>query len=71
MYSLVGVGGNAFAIIGYITRIMRRNHLPKERINDYVNKAMSGDYDNVIQQSLEIVDELNALNPDADDEEDY
>ena len=69
MYSLVGINGNAFSIMGYVTRVMKANHYSKEQMDEYVNKAMSGNYDNVIQTSLKELEILNNLNP--DDEEDY
>ena len=69
MYSLVGVNGNAFAIMGYVTRVMKANHYSQEEIDAYVKTAMSSNYDNVLTTSMKMLDELNELNP--NDEEDY
>lgn len=59
MYSLVGIDGNAFSIMGYVTKCMKEQKYSKARMNEYVELAMSGNYDNLIQQSLKVLDELN------------
>lgn len=69
MYSLVGVNGNAFSIMGYVSRVMKHNKYSPQEIDDYVKSATSGNYDNLLQVSLKMIDELNELNP--NDEEDY
>lgn len=66
MYSLVGINGNAHAIMGYVTRVMKANRYSKERMDEYVNQAMSGDYYSLIQLSLKELDILNELNPEDD-----
>ena len=68
MYSLVGVNGNAFSVMGYVTRIMKRNHYSKAAMDEYVNDAMSGDYDHLLQVSMNMGDELNEVNPDDEDD---
>lgn len=58
-YSLVGVNGNAFAIMGYTS-----NALKNEGLGDYVadmqREAMSGDYENLIRVCSEYIGTCNA-----------
>jgi hypothetical protein len=46
---LVGEDGNAFAIMGRVTREMRRKCVPREERDKFMAEAMSGDYDNLLQ----------------------
>lgn len=38
-YTLIGVDGNAFAIMGYVSRAMKRECKSKAEINAYLNDA--------------------------------
>ena len=58
-YSLVGVDGNAFAVMGYVTKAMRREGKTKEEMDNFRKQAMSGDYNNVLNESQDIIDRLN------------
>lgn len=58
-YSLVGVDGNAFAIMGYVFKAMRREGYSREEIEAYYNKATSSDYDNLIMESITMIEKLN------------
>lgn len=58
-YTLVGVDGNAFAVMGYVTKAMRECKLPKADIDEYCSKAQSGDYDNLLAVSIEYVERCN------------
>lgn len=58
-YSLVGVDGNAFSVIGFVSKIMKKEHYSKAEIGEYQNRAMSGDYDNLLSVSTEILNEIN------------
>lgn len=46
--SLVGVDGNAFALMGYFKINAQRQGWTKEDIDLVLTKAKSGDYDNLI-----------------------
>jgi hypothetical protein len=46
--NLLGQDGNAFSILGNVTRAMRRAGLSKEEIDNFQNEAMSGDYDTLL-----------------------
>lgn len=46
-YSLIGVDGNAFAIMGYTARALKRTG-HADLVEDMRKRATSGDYDNLI-----------------------
>lgn len=50
--NLVGVDGNAFAIIGYTQRMLRQSGNSKEVIDAYIEEAQSDDYDHLLQTSM-------------------
>ena len=53
---LVGEDGNAFAIMGKVQKAMRRAGVPKPEIDQYLKEAMSGDYDHLLQVTMEWVE---------------
>jgi len=54
---LVGEDGNAFSILGRVSAAMRRAGVERKIIQEYQNKATSGDYNNLLMVTLEYVDE--------------
>jgi len=50
---LVGKDGNAFAILGRCQKAVRRAGLPKEVFDQYKAEATSGDYDHLLQTTME------------------
>lgn len=52
---LIGEDGNAFYILGKVTREMRRNSYTKDEIDQYLKEAKSGDYDNLLRVTMEWV----------------
>jgi len=46
---LVGQDGNAFMIIGSVTRALRKAGVSQEEITEFTDEAMSGDYDHLLQ----------------------
>lgn len=58
-YSLIGVDGNAFMIMGYVTRAMKREGKTIFEINAFRNKVMDGDYNNLLSISQDMLDKLN------------
>ena len=46
---LVGLDGNAFVILGAFSRAARKAKWTPEEIKLVTDKAMSGDYDNLLQ----------------------
>ena len=64
-YSLVGIDGNAYNIMGYVSYALKREGFKKE-IKKYCEEAMKSDYDNLIQVSMQYLDKINSK---FDDEE--
>lgn len=57
-YNLVGVDGNAFAVMGYVQEALRKERLG-DRIDEYIVAATSGDYYNLLVQSSKYIDIAN------------
>ena len=57
-YDLVGVDGNAFSVMGYVRRALKETGL-RDLMEEYSNKAMSGDYNNLLSVSIEYLDKAN------------
>jgi hypothetical protein len=62
--ALVGEDGNAFAIMGRVTRAMRKGGISDQEIDNFRKEAMSGDYDNLLRTVMAWVQT-------DQDEEDY
>jgi len=60
-YDLVGVGGNALVIMGYVLKAMRECKMSKEEQSDYQRKAIIGDYDHLLAVSIEMIDLCNEI----------
>ena len=52
---LSGQDGNAFAIVGAVTKAMRSHKVPNDEIDAFRQEAMSGDYDNLLRTALQWV----------------
>ena len=57
-YTLVGVNGNAYSIMGYTSRALRNEGL-ENLVEDMLTQAKSGDYDNLLCVCDEYVDKAN------------
>jgi hypothetical protein len=53
---LVGEDGNAFAILGRVTKAMRRAGVPKSETDLFFKEAMSGDYNRLLATCMAWVD---------------
>lgn len=53
---LIGVDGNAFAIIGRASVLLRRAGASPAYISAFTKEATSGDYDHVIQTAVAYLD---------------
>ena len=53
---LIGEDGNAFAILGKVTKAMKRAGYSQDEVKEYQAKAMSGDYDHLLATTMEYVD---------------
>ena len=72
-YTLVGVNGNAYAIMGYTSKAMKRAGFTKEEVDQMYKEATSGDYSNLICVCDEYIDRVNerlGLTDEDDDEDD-
>ena len=69
-YTLVGVDGNAYAIMGYVRIAMRRAGMSREDIDAYTKDATSSDYYHLLVVSCEIIDKVNEILG-LDEYEDY
>jgi len=67
-FSLVGVDGNAFAIMGYTGRALKRAGL-HNLVDEMYNKATSGDYYNVIHVCSQYIDMANEAFGEEGDED--
>jgi hypothetical protein len=47
--SLVGVNGNAFALMGHFRKLAMKQGWTKAEINKVLTEAMSGDYNHLLQ----------------------
>jgi ribosomal protein S9 len=52
---LTGNDGNAFAIMGAVSKALRKAGADKEEIEQYMNESMSGDYDNLLRTAMQWV----------------
>ena len=49
---LTGEDGNAYAIIGNVSRALKRSGVSAEEVTAFQDEAMSGDYDNVLRTAM-------------------
>ena len=52
---LLGQDGNAFAVMGRVTRELKRAGVAPAEIAEYRESAMSGDYDNLLSVTADWV----------------
>ena len=72
-YTLVGVDGNAFSIMGYVRSAMKSAKMTSQDIDAYTKDATSSDYNHLLVVSCEMIDKVNevlGLN-EYDEDEDY
>ena len=73
-YTLVGINGNAYNIMGYVRDAMHDANMTNDDIDAYVKDATSSDYDHLLAVSCEMIDRVNeilGLNDYDDEDEDY
>ena len=54
--TLVGEDGNSFAIMAKVKRVLVKAGADKEYIDSYFDEATAGDYDHLIQVTMEYVE---------------
>jgi len=52
---LIGTNGNAFALLGKISKALRAAEVPKAEIDEFLGEAMSVDYDHVFRTCMDWV----------------
>ncbi len=50
---LVGEDGNAFSILGRVSKAMRRAGWTQAEVEEYIAEATSGNYDNLLRITME------------------
>ena len=58
-YSLIGVNGNAFSIMGYVRQAMKETGFTKDEIEAYIKDATSGNYDHLLVVSRDMIEKCN------------
>jgi len=53
---LTGNDGNAYAILGSVSKALRKNNVSQEEIDEFMTEAQSGDYDNLLMTCMNWVD---------------
>jgi len=53
---LTGEDGNAFVVLGAVTKALRRAGIPEAVRASFTKEAMSGDYDHLLQTCMKWVD---------------
>ena len=51
---LIGEDGNAFSVVGKVSRALRQAGY-KDLVDQYMDEAMSGDYNHLLQVTMEYV----------------
>lgn len=49
---LVGQDGNAFYIMGTVSKALKRAGVPQEEVAEFQSECMSGDYDHLLQTCM-------------------
>jgi hypothetical protein len=52
---LTGNDGNAFSIMGAVSKALRKAGATAEEVEQYMNESMSGDYDNLLRTAMKWV----------------
>ena len=63
---LVGEDGNAFAILGRVSKALRQAG-QGDKVKEMTAKAMAGDYNHLLATVLEYVDDIGEENDDEDE----
>lgn len=59
-YTLVGVESNAFSVMGYVKKALQDTN-NNDLVNEYLEKAKSGDYNNLLATSMQYLDVCNGI----------
>lgn len=73
-YTLIGINGNAYSIMGYVRDAMHDAKMTSYDIDAYIKDATSSDYNHLLAVSCEMIDRVNeilGLNDYDEDEDEY
>ena len=65
---LVGEDGNAFAILGRVSKALRRAGVPGDEVSAFFAEATQGDYDSLLRTCMAWVDVSGDLYNDEEDD---
>ena len=65
-YSLVGVDGNAFSVMGYTAQALKREGL-RDLVKKMYEEATAGDYDNLLAVCMKYIDMANEKSEENDE----
>lgn len=58
-YTLVGVDGNAYSVMGYVKGAMREVGMSQDEQKAYVADATSGNYNHLLYVSMDMLEKCN------------
>lgn len=58
-YNLVGIDGNAYAIMAYVSRAMKEQGFNPSQIERYLQRAKKKDYNHLLSVSITYIDKCN------------
>ena len=58
-YSLIGIDGNAYSVMGYVINAMKQCGYSRDAIQCYRDEAMSNDYDHLLSVSIMMIENCN------------
>lgn len=58
-YSLIGLDSNAFIILAYVSKAMRKEKYTPKEIEEYRQDAESDDYEHLLFVSQQMIEKLN------------
>jgi hypothetical protein len=53
--NLAGQDGNAFAVMASVSNALRKEGVPNDEVEMYLQESMSGDYDNLLRTAMKWV----------------
>lgn len=63
-YTLEGIDGNSYSIMGYVAKAMKETRkytgYTRNDIDSYIKSSTSGNYDNLVVESMRVLDSINS-----------
>lgn len=61
MYSLIGINGNAFAVLVYVVDAMNECGFFKNEVTEFYENASIKDYNHLLLASIEMLEKCNSI----------